>query len=133
VRVGLRRIGWVEGRDFTLSARHADLDFDCFPALVDELLREKIDILIAAGVATRVVPIAQHAVPVVFVVSSDPVVGGFVASLARPGGNATGITQLSFELAGKRFQILREAAPAARRTAVLWSPLHAGEREEYRV
>jgi putative ABC transport system substrate-binding protein len=133
VRDGLRRIGWIEGRDFTLVARFADLDFDRLPALVDELLRERIDILVAAGVATRMVPIAQHAVPMVFAVSSDPVAAGFVQSFARPGGNATGVSQLSFELAGKRLEILREVSPAARRTAVLGSPLHPGEREERRV
>lgn len=134
VRIGLQRVGWVEGIDFTLKTRFAEFDFERLPALVDELLRERIDILVAAGgVASRVVPIAQHAVPIVFATSSDAVAAGFVQSLARPGGNATGISQLSFELVGKRLEFLRVVAPAARRTAVLLSPLHPGERDERRI
>jgi putative ABC transport system substrate-binding protein len=133
LRLGLQRLGWIEDRDFTLRVRYAELDFARFPALVDELLREGIDILVTAGPAARVIPIAQHAVPVVFAFSGDPVVAGLVQSFARPGGNATGVSQLSLELAGKRLEVLREAAPSSRRTFTLQSPFHPGEREERRV
>jgi putative ABC transport system substrate-binding protein len=102
--------------------------------LVDELVREGIDVLVAIGPAATVVPITQHVVPVVFGVSNDPVLFGLVASLARPGGNATGVTQLMYELAGKRLDILRQLAPGTRRTAVLYSPpLHAGDAQERTV
>lgn len=132
-RDGLVRIGWVEGRDFTLKARFADFDYDRLKTLVDEFIREGVNILVATGPASRVVNYAQRAVPVAFTMSGDPVAGGLVASLGRPGGNATGISQLSYELAGKRLQLLREAMPSANRTAVLWSPMHYGEAEERRV
>src|SRR5258707_8816134 len=133
VREGLTRIGWSEGTDFTVKARFADFDYSLFPALTDELLRDGIDLLIAVGPATRMVQVTQRVVPVVFAFSGDPVAAGFVASFARPGGNATGMSFLALELAGKRLDVLREAHPRARRVAVLVNPLHPGEQEERRV
>ena len=132
LQAAFERNGWVSGRDVVLNARFANLDFARLPALADELLRDGIDVLIAGGPAARVVPTVQHAVPVVFTVSFDPIAGGLVRSLAHPGGNATGNTQLMWELAGKRLELLREFAPAARRVAVLQSPDHPGEEEERR-
>jgi len=129
-RTGLARIGWVQGRDFTIVGRFAMLDYARFPALTAELVADRIDVLVTSGIATRVIPAAEKAVPVVFAFSGDPVAGGLVASLARPGGNATGISMLHFELVGKRLELLREAAPAARRTLVLQSPTHPGEQQE---
>ena len=131
-RVGLGRIGWVEGRDFALRLRFADLDMARLPALLADLLREGIDVLVASGNATRGVPEAQRAVPVVYSMSGDPVAAGVARSLARPGGNATGNCQLMWELVGKRLELLRELAPAARRTLVVQSPDHPGEEEERR-
>lgn len=133
VRLGLTRIGWAEGRDFTIAARYAEFDYSRFPALTADLLREKIDILITAGPAARVAPLAQHVVPVVFAFSGDPVAAGFAAGFARPGGNATGISFLALELAGKRLDILREAAPSVRRVAVIHNPDHPGVEDELRV
>ena len=130
IQAGLTRIGWIEGRDYTMNTRFAEFASARLPILVDELLRDGIDILLTAGPSASVVPIAQHSVPVVFVFSGDPVVAGLVQSLARPGGNATGLTQMSYELVGKRLELLREVTPGARRTAVLQSPLHPGERGE---
>ncbi len=133
VRLGLTRIGWAEGRDYTVATRHAGFDYARFPDLAAELLRDGIDVLIASGPASRVATLAQHAVPVVFAFSGDPVAAGIVAGFARPGGNATGVSFLSLELAGKRLDILREAAPASRRIAVAYNPNHPGVEDELRV
>lgn len=132
-RQGLAHIGWIEGRDFTLSARYANFDYQRLPALTDELLREGIDLLVTVGPATRMIQITQRVVPIVFAFSGDPVAAGFVSGLARPGGNATGMSFLALELAGKRLDILREIQPAVRRVAVLANPLHPGEQDERRV
>ena len=130
LRLGLGRLGWGEGRDYVIKARFADLDQDRLPLLLDQLVRDGIDVLVAYGGATRVVPTAQRSVPVVFSFSGDPVAAGYVRSMARPGGNATGNSQLMWELVGKRIQLLREIAPTAKRTLVVQSPDHPGETEE---
>ena len=133
IRLGLTRSGWLEGRDYVVSARSTGPELNRVPALVDELLRERIDILLTAGLASSVVPIAQHVVPVVFGTSSDPVRAGIVKSFALPGGNATGVSHMAYDLVGKRLQLLRDIAPTVRRAALLSSPQHAGEEEERRV
>lgn len=127
---GLARIAWVEGRDYVLKARFADSDLSRLSGLLDSLLVDGIDVLVVIGASTRVVPEAERKVPVVFSFSGDPVAAGYVRSLARPGGNATGNSQMMWELVGKRLEILREIAPEARRTLVVQSPDHPGEREE---
>lgn len=132
LRLGLGQLGWVEGRDYVIRARFANLDPQVLPGLLDQLLQEGIDVLVAYAAATRVVPDAQRSVPVVFSFSGDPVAAGYVRSMAKPGGNATGNSQLMWELVGKRIQLLREIAPAARRTLVVQSPDHPGETEERR-
>ena len=129
-RLGMGRIGWGEGRDYVVKARFANMDVDRLPSLLDQLLLDGIDVLIAYGAATRMVPVAQHSVPVVFSFSGDPVAAGYVRSMAHPGGNATGNSQLMWELVGKRLQLLRDIAPNARRTLVVQSPDHPGEQEE---
>ena len=132
-RQGLAGLGWVEGRDFTLAVRSADFDYQRFPALTDELLRDGIDLLVVTGPAARMIPVTQRIVPIVFAFSGDPVAAGFVAGFARPGGNATGMSFLALELAGKRLDILREIHPLARRVAIVVNPDHPGEKEERRV
>jgi putative ABC transport system substrate-binding protein len=131
-KVGLGRIGWVEGRDYALRLRYAEFDTARLPALLGELLREGIDVLVTSGAATRMLPEAEKSVPVVFSYSGDPIAAGYVRSLARPGGNATGNSQLMWELVGKRLELLREIAPGARRTLVVQSPDHPGQAEERR-
>jgi putative ABC transport system substrate-binding protein len=126
-------LGWAEGRDYILRPRFAEFDPARLPVLVRELLREGIDVLVAIGQVTRILAEAEPHVPVVFTFSGDPVAAGYVKSLARPGGNATGNSQLMWELAGKRLQLLRELAPDARLTLVVQSPDHAGEAEERRL
>ncbi|TAJ89070.1 MAG: hypothetical protein EPO10_15445 [Reyranella sp.] len=113
-----------------IAARFANLDTQALSALLDQLLQEGIDVLVAYGAATRVVPAAQRSVPVVFSFSGDPVAAGYVRSMARPGINATGNSQLMWELVGKRIQLLREIAPGAKNTLVVQSPDHPGESEE---
>ncbi len=130
LRLGLGQLGWIEGRDYVIRARFANLDPQVLPGLLDQLLQEGIDVLVTHGAATRVVPEAQRSVPVVFSFSGDPVAASYVRSMAKPGGNATGNSQLMWELVGKRIQLLREIAPAARRTLVVQSPDHPGETEE---
>lgn len=127
---GLARIAWVEGRDYVLKTRFVNSELSQLSALLDSLLVDGIDVLVVIGASTRIVPEAERRVPVVFSFSGDPVAAGYVRSLARPGGNATGNSQMMWELVGKRLEILREIAPEARRTLVVQSPDHPGEREE---
>ena len=128
-RQGLRDLGYVEGQNITIeyrsgegSARLADL--------ATELAQLKVDVLVAQGAAARPAKTAAGAVPIVFGISGDPVEGGFVASLARPGGNMTGLTFLAFELVGKRLELLKEILPKVPRVAVLANPAHPGEQRE---
>ena len=121
-RAGMRDFGYEEGRNLILTMRGADGHFELLPRLVEELLRENPDVLLvsttpgnlAAKAATSTVPIVM--------VGPDPLALGFVASLARPGGNITGITNSTAELTGKRLEILRELLPAVSQVAVLINP-----------
>jgi ABC-type uncharacterized transport system substrate-binding protein len=116
----LRELGWVEGRTVTIEYRWAEGRFDRLPEMFAELVRRKVDVIfthatpnvIAAKQATSVIPI-------VFTLVGAPVGAGLVASLARPGGNVTGVSNLSSDLGGKRLELLREVVPALRRLAIL--------------
>ena len=132
-RGGMRALGYGEGRDFVLEVRYAGRDYSRFPALVEELLRTRIDLMVAAGPASRAAPFAAASVPVVFGFSGDPVDAGIVASFARPGGNATGLSFLSLDLAVKRLDLLKEAMPTMTRVAVMSNPDHAGDASELRA
>ena len=121
-RQGLRELGYVEGKNIVIEWRFAEGKLDRLPALAAELVRLKVDVIFA--VTTPAVQAAKKAtttVPIV-TVSGDPVGFGFVASLARPGGNITGFANLSPELVGKRLDLLKEAVPQVSRVAVLWNP-----------
>ena len=118
-------LGYVEGRNIVFEHRYADGKPERLGDLATDLVRAKPDLIVAAG--GDVAPFAKRAtstIPIVVITSADPVQGGLVASLARPGGNVTGVTFVSSELAGKRLQFLKEAAPALTRVAVLWNPDH---------
>ncbi len=120
-RHGLRDLGYVEGRNITLEYRFADGQADRLPTLVAELVRLPVDVLVVDG--TTAIRPAQHAtttIPIVMAVSGDPVGEGFVASLARPGGNITGLSSRAPELSGKRLELLQEAVPHLSRVAALW-------------
>ena len=120
-RQGLRDLGYVEGRTITLEYRFGDGQADRLPALVAELVRLPVDVLVVVG--TTALRPAQHAtttIPIIMAPSGDPVGEGLVASLARPGGNITGLSSRAPELSGKRLELLKEAVPTLSRVAALW-------------
>jgi len=126
-RQGLRDLGYVEGKNITIEWRSAEGKADLQLALVAELLRLNVDIIVTGGSGpTRLLKQANSTIPIVMTQSDDPVGSGFVASLARPGGNITGLSQFSPELSGKRLEILKEVVPKLSRVAVLGSSSSAG-------
>ena len=128
-RHGLRELGYVEGQNLKFEYRGHD-DRSQLAGLATALIQEKVDVIVTQGAATRAAQMAGSAVPIVFGFSGDPVEAGIVKSLARPGGNMTGITMLAFELVGKRLEVLKEAIPRVARVSVLASPAHPGEQRE---
>lgn len=133
LRAGMSALGYVEGRDYSLEIRHAGLDYGKFQPLVQELLATRVDVIVTGGPAIRAAPFAAQSVPVVFGFSGNPVDAGIVASFGRPGGNATGVSFLALDLAVKRVEVLKEAAPRITRLAVLSNPGHPGEASELRA
>jgi len=120
---GLRELGWVEGRSVVIEYRYADGKAERLPALVADLARLKVDVIVAGGVAAALAASkATTAIPIVMSSGGDPVAIGLVASLARPGGNVTGLATISPELSGKRLELLKQVVPSLRRVAVLWNP-----------
>jgi putative ABC transport system substrate-binding protein len=119
-RQGLRELGYAEGKNIFIEYRQAEGKFDRLPALAAELVRHKVDIIISGGpTVTRAAKESTTTIPIVMVQDSDPVGSGFVASLARPGGNITGLSTLAPELSGKRLELLKETVPKLSRVAVL--------------
>jgi putative ABC transport system substrate-binding protein len=111
-RQGLRELGYVEGRNIVIEWRFAEEKIDRLSALAAELGRLKVDIIVTAGrIPTRAAKEATSTIPIVMTQNSDPVANGFVASLARPGGNITGLSTLAPELSGKRLELLKEIVP----------------------
>ena len=129
IRLALRELGYVEGQNIATEYRYAEGKQDRFPGLAVELVRLKVDIIVVAG-GGRVIRAAKNAtktIPIVMTgLGADPVEAGFVESLARPGGNVTGITNLGRELGGKRLELLKEAVPKVARVAVLYEPALPG-------
>ena len=109
-RQGLRELGYVEGKNIVIEYRFAEGKEDRLRELAAELVRLKVDIIVAAASAAAAKD-ATKTIPIVFAASADPVASGIVASLARPGGNVTGLTILAPELSGKRLELLKEASP----------------------
>jgi putative ABC transport system substrate-binding protein len=125
IRLGLSELGYVEGRNIAIEYRYAQGQVDRLPSLAAELVQLQPNVILAIG--GDVAPIAKRfnqTIPLVFVSSADPEQLGLVASLSRPGGNATGVTLLQDALASKRLELLREAAPQISRVAFLWNPDH---------
>jgi putative ABC transport system substrate-binding protein len=127
LRTGLRDYGYIDGKNITIELRSADGNYDRLPSLAAELVKLKVDVIVAFG--TKAVTAAKDAtttIPIVDPVMGDPVGAGLGASLSRPGGNITGSAQFSSELAAKRLEFLREAVPRIARVAALLNPANTG-------
>jgi len=115
----LRELGWIEGRTVTIEYRWSEGRSERFAEIAAEFVRLKVDVIVAAGGAVLAAKRATSVIPIVFPVATDPVGGGLVTSLARPGGNVTGLSVQFTDLAGKRLELLREVVPGLRRLAII--------------
>jgi putative ABC transport system substrate-binding protein len=131
LRQGLREHGWVEGQNLAIVWRFADGYAERLPALAADLVRLPVDVLVTHGPTIRPAQHATQTIPIVMAVVTDPVSSGLVASLARPGGNLTGISIGAAELGGKRLELLLQAVPGASRVAVLWNAALADKMPEW--
>ena len=132
-RQGLRELGYVEGKNIVIEWRYAEGKLDRLPALAAELVRLKVDVIVTAGpTATRAAKEATATIPIVMAQDGDPVGNGFVASLARPGGNITGLSTLAPELSGKRLELLKEIVPKLSRVAVFGTSTNPGNAQVLR-
>jgi putative ABC transport system substrate-binding protein len=120
---GLRDLGYLEGKNITIDYRFADGKHERLPGLAAELIGLKVDIIVTVGTPAAVAAKqATSMIPIVMAIVADPVGEGLVASLARPGGNVTGLANLDTELSQKRLEILKEVVPRLSRVAILWNP-----------
>src|SRR5262245_13143676 len=127
LRQGLRELGYVEGKTIAIEWRSAEGKLDHVPALVAELVRLNVDVIVTAGPApTRVSKDATSTIPIVMTQVNDPVGSGLVASLARPGGNITGLSTLAPEISGKQLELLKEILPSLSRAAVFGTSTQPG-------
>ncbi len=126
-RQGLRELGYVEGKNILIERRHAEGKLDRLPALAAELVRLNVDVIVTSGpTATRPAKGATSTIPIVMTFDDDPVGSGFVASLARPGGNITGLSTLAPEISGKQLELLKEIVPRLGRVAVIGTSTRQG-------
>jgi putative tryptophan/tyrosine transport system substrate-binding protein len=129
-REGLYELGHVEGKNISIEYRYAGGKLDRLPALAAELVSLKVDVIVTSSAPGAVAAKnATKTIPTVFVTAGDPVEMGLVTSLARPGGNITGLTTHAPELSGKRLELLKEVVPRITRVAVLWNPSNPGSSE----
>ena len=129
----LRPLGYFDGKNIAIEFRYADSKLDRLPALAKELVDLKVDVLVAS--TTPVALAAKNAtrtIPIVFFRVSDPIAVGLIDSLARPGGNITGLTDIGAVLAGKRLELLKETVPKVSRVAVLWDPQNPASAQEWK-
>jgi len=130
-RQGLRELGYEEGKNIIIEWRSADGKFDRLPALATELVRLKVEVIVSSGPAvTRPLKQATSTIPIVMAQDTNPVDSGFVASLARPGGNITGLATLSPEIAGKQIELLKKIVPRLSRVAVIGNSTNPGNVHE---
>jgi putative ABC transport system substrate-binding protein len=115
----LRELGWIEGRTITIVYRWAEGRSERYQDIAAEFVRRKVDMIVTSGGAVLAVKQTTSVIPIVFAMAVDPVGGGLVASLARPGSNVTGVSSQSADLAGKRLELLREVVPTLRRLAII--------------
>ena len=131
-RQGLRDLGYIEGQNIIIDYRHESRGFEPLPGLAAELVRLEPDVLV--GVTTNAAQAVQQAtttIPIVFMGVTDPIAAGLVQSLAHPGGNSTGITNMAAILTGKRMEYLKETIPGVSRLAVLWDPQAPGSTPQW--
>jgi putative ABC transport system substrate-binding protein len=120
-RLGLRDLGYVEGKNILIERRYAEGRLDRMPALVNELVQQKVDVIVAVNnVVIRAAKEATKTIPIVMISSVDPVAAGYVESFAHPGGNITGLANLGRDLSAKRVELLKEVLPRMTRVAILW-------------
>ncbi len=126
----LRELGWIDGRGIAIEYRWADGSAERTAELAAELVRLNASVIVTTGTGVPALKQATSVIPIVFTIASDPVATGLVASLSRPGGNATGLSQLAADLGGKRLDILREVVPRLRRLAILYNAGNAATASE---
>ncbi len=132
-RQALREVGWMEGKNLIIQSQLAEVNLDKLPELATDLVQRKVAVIVADGdPAIRAAKQTTRTIPIVLIAVGDPVREGFVASLARPGGNITGLTSISEELSGKRLELLKEAFPKVSRVAVILNPANASNLLEFR-
>src|SRR5258706_4444932 len=131
LKAGLRDLGYIEGQNLVIDYRSSE-DRDQLAARMTELIQLKAEVIVTQGAATRVARLATTTIPIVFGFSGDPIEAGLVDSLARPGRNLTGMTFVSLDLAGKRLELLKEAAPKVSRLAIVSTRTHPGEKNEFK-
>ena len=115
----LRELGWIEGRTVAIEYRWAEGRSERYAEIAAEFVRLKVDVIVTAGAAVIAAKQATSVIPIVFAVAADPIGSGLVASLARPGGNVTGLSVQQTDLAGKRLELLREVVPGLRQLAIM--------------
>jgi len=126
LRAALQELGWADGRNARFEFRYTEGQLDRLPALAADLVERKMDVIVTAGTeSTDAARKATKNIPIVMAAVGDPIAAGFIASLARPGGNVTGASLLATELTAKRLQLLNETLPGLTRVAVLWSAANA--------
>ena len=126
-RQGLRELGYVEGRNIAIESRWAEGNYDRYPAFAADLVRLKVHVIVTVGgAATKAAKQVTATIPIVMSLVTEPVESGLVSSLARPGGNVTGTSIMASDLAGKQFEMLKQAVPKASRVALLWNPANPG-------
>jgi len=129
-RRGLRELGYLEGKNIFIEHRSAEGKLDRLPALMSEIVRLKVDIIVSHGpTTTRAAKKATSTIPIVMAQDTDPIGNGFVASLARPGGNITGLSSLTADLSGKRLELLKEILPKLSRVAVFGTSTNPGNNQ----
>jgi putative tryptophan/tyrosine transport system substrate-binding protein len=128
-RQGLRDLGYIEGQNIVIEYRWAEGHYDRYPAFVTEAVSLKVDVIVTEGTPAAIAARdGTKAIPIVMGVIGDPIAAGVVSSVARPGGNITGLTSMSPEIDAKRLELLKELVPGASRVAVLWNPANPNNR-----
>jgi putative ABC transport system substrate-binding protein len=127
---GLRDLGWIEGQNISIERRYANENYNQLPHIAADLVRLRVHVIVVRdSIAIRPAMEATKTIPIVMAVSGDPVETGLIDSLARPGGNITGLTNISPQLAGKRLELLKETVPGVSSVAVLGPPVHPDWKE----